>query len=56
MEDLLIELYYELLQAGPVTGYVEFWDPTLDALVLEEDICNYIRLDNGGDKKWKSQD
>ena len=49
MEDLLTELYYELLLAGPPLGDVEFWDPTTDALVLEEEVCNYIRRLNGGD-------
>lgn len=38
MDDLLIELYYELMQAGPATGDVEFWDPTGDALELLEEL------------------
>ena len=50
MEELLVELYFELLRAGPVYGDVEQWDPTLDALVLEEIIRNYICGDSGGEK------
>ena len=55
MEDLLTELYYELLLAGPPLGDVEFWDPTTDALVLEEEVCNYIRRLNGGDRSWNTE-
>lgn len=50
MEELIVELYFELLQAGPVYGDIEQWDPTLDALVLEETIRNYICGDSGGEK------
>lgn len=49
MEDLIVELYFELLQAGPTYGDVEQWDPTLDALILDEFLRNYIQCGNGGD-------
>lgn len=50
MEDLIVELYFELLQAGPTSGDVEQWDPTLDALILDEFLRNYIRPLDGGDE------
>ena len=51
MEDLIVELYFELLQAGPTYGDVEQWDPTLDALILDEFLCNYIQCGNGGENQ-----
>lgn len=37
-EELLEELYLLLLSKGPSSDQIEFWDPTLDAIILLEEI------------------